>query len=1184
MNWRYLVGVFALMTGLAACGEGEAQDGKPACEAGDTLCGTSCVDTNTDERHCGACGVACDAGETCVDGACTVSCPAGQELCDGGCYDLDTDVQHCGSCGTACTDGQVCAEGACVEACPPGQELCDGGCFDLASSAQNCGACGTACGAGEVCVDGGCATSCPAGQEVCDGACFNLGTANDHCGACGNACGDGQVCVDGTCELSCVEGLTNCDGACTDLERDRANCGACDTTCGASELCVDGSCQLTCGAGATACDGACVDTNSDRANCGGCGITCDAGEICSAGACVPFCGGYATDVCDGACTNLQNDPLNCGTCGNACPDGQVCSAGVCAETCAPGTDVCETGCTDFDHDPANCGGCGNACTAAGNAIPVCGAGACENLCMPGYGDCNGDLLMTGTDGCETPLEMDPANCGGCGIACPAPAHGIAACFDGTCGIGQCESGWDDCDGDASNGCEVNVIDDDANCGGCGIVCSAELGEACVAGICESPGAGDICATALELAGGDNSIFWSARGQEYLTSPVSCNNAVPAGADLVLSYTATQTGGVRISIPKASSNLIHMVVSDAPCGTVEELRCRSDYTNAGLEVSFPVIAQQTYYVYLVRGTKADYVIPNPLEVTVEEFPTSGLAGAGENCANPIALADNSTALAWNATLNDYFDAAPSCGSLSYQPAGPDVVLKYTATHNGAVEFFLERNGGRDAYVVVQEDTCGTIESPLACTASAITGATELRTVFPVTAGHDYYIHVIAQMSGYLSTNQPLLNPFNVRVNPIDCENLAATITPQEPVDGTLLPRPDPEFKATLSHAARTNAGTVTLTGDLGTEVVIPLPSPLVTFSTDAKTVTIKPGTFFRSQERVTVRLDLVTADCGMPYVPVQWVVTAPATPCTPGVDGMVGNTLTRHPMPVVGSSPTEYYVTADDAPNGWVYVGGTSMLFRVSKDAARFENVYTAAKLGSDHLGYVLLVDGQNIYSVNESTAADGKKRLWRLSANGGTTWEPLDLAVFIDTATNAAPGDDFRGAAIDGNKVYLVTQEGTTSVDTEIWSVDLSQPVPIQAVKETSFGANVYSYCHGLAVDASSWFTVCRDDTETGKPYAVVRIPRNGGPVAEVITGLPGNTTAMALHGKDWDGDGSIDYLYFQESKEEGHFVCAPYTAPWAYEHFDFGGATDSYGMGFDPVENALWAYDDDTMEIVKVK
>ncbi|MCB9593039.1 MAG: hypothetical protein H6719_09930 [Sandaracinaceae bacterium] len=77
-----------------------------------TDCGAdTCVDTSTDEAHCGGCGVRCDPGEDCVEGACRCGGVAGGEDCAGTvastccgtrCVDLNTSSDHCGSCNAAC--------------------------------------------------------------------------------------------------------------------------------------------------------------------------------------------------------------------------------------------------------------------------------------------------------------------------------------------------------------------------------------------------------------------------------------------------------------------------------------------------------------------------------------------------------------------------------------------------------------------------------------------------------------------------------------------------------------------------------------------------------------------------------------------------------------------------------------------------------------------------------------------------------------------------------------------------------------------------------------------------------------------------------------------------------------------------------------------------------------------------
>lgn len=62
----------------------------------------------SDSKHCGVCGVVCDAGKSCSAGACV---PAGLTNCGGSYVDLLKEREHCGACGKVC-DG-VCEQGQC---------------------------------------------------------------------------------------------------------------------------------------------------------------------------------------------------------------------------------------------------------------------------------------------------------------------------------------------------------------------------------------------------------------------------------------------------------------------------------------------------------------------------------------------------------------------------------------------------------------------------------------------------------------------------------------------------------------------------------------------------------------------------------------------------------------------------------------------------------------------------------------------------------------------------------------------------------------------------------------------------------------------------------------------------------------------------------------------------------------
>ena len=185
-------------------------------------------------------------------------------------------------------------------------------------------------------------------------------------------------------------------------------------------------------------------------NCGGCGITCPAGDVCS-GSCVLSCQTGLTN-CSGVCANEQTDNHNCGACGNVCGAQQVCSAGACASECVAGQTLCPAVganpayCSNEQTDNHNCGACGNVC----GAQQVCSAGVCTSECVAGQTLC--PAVGANPAYCANE-QTDVNNCGGCGTVC-ALTHATSYCLAGTCGIASCNTGWANCSGHASDGCNI----------------------------------------------------------------------------------------------------------------------------------------------------------------------------------------------------------------------------------------------------------------------------------------------------------------------------------------------------------------------------------------------------------------------------------------------------------------------------------------------------------------------------------------------------------------------------------------------------------------------------------------------------------------------------------------------------------------------------------------------------------
>jgi hypothetical protein len=218
-----------------------------ACPAGQSPCSGQCIPTATDPRHCGACNVACAAGQVCVSGSCvTARCPAGQSLCNGRCLATSADPHHCGACNNTCAAEQACVNGACQPLrCPAGQTLCEGHCIRTDTDPRHCGGCNSVCAAGQPCAAGACQTPrCPAGQSFCGGRCISTSADFHNCGGCNKTCATGQACTGGICQTPrCPAGQALCDGHCMPVNIDPRHCGRCNNACRPGQVCANGLCR-----------------------------------------------------------------------------------------------------------------------------------------------------------------------------------------------------------------------------------------------------------------------------------------------------------------------------------------------------------------------------------------------------------------------------------------------------------------------------------------------------------------------------------------------------------------------------------------------------------------------------------------------------------------------------------------------------------------------------------------------------------------------------------------------------------------------------------------------------------------------------------------------------------------------------------------------------------------------------
>ena len=531
----------AVFMGLAGAG----CDSSPACPAGQTKCGDTCIDPSSDRANCGACGTVCTDGQVCQSGICT----ACQNECDAG-------TRQCAGAAAfqACTAGSD----TCLiwgEATDCGENLiCDGDGECVADCADQCDTVGEAvceadgsgyrmCGEydGDACLDLSSPIPCTSGYSCDQGTCVE--TCSDDCAqaevqcstdgydTCGDfdadsclewgghtVCPQGTSCSNGTCSDTCTDecnqGETLCDGngyrSCGQYDADACFDWSFVTDCASYESCVDGACVVTCvddcDLGETLCNGdgydACGNYDVDPCLEWGGHVACPLGYVCDADInlcledCVDECAA-AEQICDASgyrvCGDYDTDSCLEFSGVTPCGPGESCSNGVCSLTC---TDECADGerdclgnafraCGNYDADPCLDWSSPTSCLA----YEVCAAGACEVACSD---ECPAlDDTRCATDGYDVcgNYDADPCREWGGHVACQQGYRCDAGACVEDC-ANECTIGERICDGQ-ENGYRLCGDYDADSCLEFSSVVLCDMDETCSAGAC-SPNCSDEC--------------------------------------------------------------------------------------------------------------------------------------------------------------------------------------------------------------------------------------------------------------------------------------------------------------------------------------------------------------------------------------------------------------------------------------------------------------------------------------------------------------------------------------------------------------------------------------------------------------------------------------------------------------------------------------------------------------------
>lgn len=461
------------------------QDAKPDAKDAAPDTGGECVPKTCAqiEANCGTAPDGCGDVIECGD------CPAGQQCGGGGTNKCGTDectpktcVQVAAQCGWA-SDG--CAEAIDCGGCSP-PKTCGGngtqnvcGCTPKTCSqlGANCGTVPDGCSGTKDC--GSCdegLTCGGGGPNVCGSSectpktCSQVGAS---CGFVSDGCSEALDCGDCTSPDECGGGGVENQCGCTPKTCAQlgANCGTLNGGCGEIDCgeCTSGD---TCGGGGieNRCGCVCSAPNA---------VTTCVGGVCSIEDCTPGWGDCDGVVANGCETDVTGDINHCGSCTNVCGDANgvpACLSGVCQVVCNPGFRNCDNdtsnGCeADTQNDPVHCGYCNQTCSSNHVPTPTCENAECTGACEAGYADCNGNVR---SDGCEVNIGSDAANCGGCGLVCSTQNVPAPSCSGGVCD-GGCDGAFADCNGNKlTDGCETDTLSSPQFCGSCSTSCNSPM--------------------------------------------------------------------------------------------------------------------------------------------------------------------------------------------------------------------------------------------------------------------------------------------------------------------------------------------------------------------------------------------------------------------------------------------------------------------------------------------------------------------------------------------------------------------------------------------------------------------------------------------------------------------------------------------------------------------------------------